>query len=318
MGSVAGKSHAYTREAHHAGSWYFNNGKSLDEKLEDFLQKAEQNTTSKQAQRERLRALIVPHAGYSYSGPTAAYAYQILKEELQDPQSPIKRVLVLHPSHHVYLDGCAVSGATQLATPIGHLTVDDELRQHILSLPSSSSFSMMKKRDDEEEHSGEMQYPYLAKILRDTQRTDILVLPVMCGALSNSKESSYGKSLGEIIARPDVCTVVSSDFCHWGSRFSYRPQPEPGNSLPLHEFVEQMDRRGMDLIQLKEPGAFAEYLKETKNTICGRHAIAVWLYAASVSAHASMKVEFVHYAQSSPVRSLHDSSVSYAAAKATM
>lgn len=60
------------------------------------------------------------------------------------------------------------------------------------------------------------------------------------------------------------------------------------------------------------------YLKETKNTICGRHAISVWLNAASSAALASMKVTFVHYAQSSAVKSLQDSSVSYAAAKATV
>lgn len=87
--------------------------------------------------------------------------------------------------------------------------------------------------------------------------------------------------------------------------------------MKIHEFIEQMDRRGMDLIQLKQPGAFAEYLKETRNTICGRHAIAVWLHAVS-DATASVDVSFLRYAQSSAAVSQRDSSVSYAAAKATV
>jgi AmmeMemoRadiSam system protein B len=317
MGSFAGKNrHTYIREALHAGSWYDNDAKSLGEKLEGFLSKVDESSSTAASQ---LRGLIVPHAGYSYSGPTAAYAFHALKQELQkNVNSPIKRILVLHPSHHVYLDGCAVSGADRLATPVGDLIVDDDFRREVLSL-SSVQFSIMKKGEDEAEHSGEMQYPYLAKILKDTNRTDITVLPIMCGALSDAKEESYGKALHKIIAREDVCTVVSSDFCHWGGRFNYKPVPDESQSMPIHEFIKQMDQRGMDLIQLREPGAFADYLKETKNTICGRHAIAVWLHAVANSKDASnMKVEFVRYAQSSHVVSKRDSSVSYAAAKATI
>jgi MEMO1 family protein len=317
MGSASAKSNLYIREATHSGSWYDSDAKSLDETLESYLQNVV-GTTSSTGSTERLRGLIVPHAGYSYSGPTAAYAYQVLKEELQKAElSPIRRILVLHPSHHVYLEGCAVSGASHLATPFGDLAVDDDLRREILSL-SSASFTVMTKREDDEEHSGEMQYPYICKILAETNRTDIRVLPVMCGSLSTKKEKSYGNALEAIIARPDVCTVVSSDFCHWGSRFSFSPI---SRSIPLHEYIERMDRTGMDLIALKEPGAFTTYLKETRNTICGRHAIAVWLNALAatpVQAPSPIRVTFIHYAQSCAVKSMHDSSVSYAAAKATV
>lgn len=55
------------------------------------------------------RACISPHAGFSFSGTTAAYSFLALKEALLSNPS-MKTVVVLHPSHHVYLDGCAVSG----------------------------------------------------------------------------------------------------------------------------------------------------------------------------------------------------------------
>lgn len=313
MGSASGKS-MYIREAHHAGSWYESDPRKLDATLTSFLEEAAATTSGADEDASptstNLRALIVPHAGYSYSGPTAAYSYTALAKELTKKDSPIRKILVLHPSHHVYLEGCAVSGAESLETPLGNLRVDDDLRQEVLRL--SPKFTIMKAKVDEEEHSGEMQYPYLAKVL---QGRDISVLPVMCGALSVGQEEFFGKLLGEIVARPDVVTVVSSDFCHWGARFSFRPT---NDGIPIHKFIEQMDRKGMDLIELQQPGAFADYLKETRNTICGRHAIAVWLRAVTTSSSRNtLSVSFVHYAQSSAAKSMSDSSVSYAAAVAT-
>ena len=79
-----------------------------------------------------------------------------------------------------------------------------------------------------------------------------------------------------------------------------------------------MDHQGMDLIALKQPGAFAEYLQRTKNTICGRHAISVWMRAIdSVESKKDLTVKFVKYDQSSAVESMSDSSVSYASAVVT-
>lgn len=84
-----------------------------------------------------------------------------------------------------------------------------------------------------------------------------------------------------------------------------------------------MDHRGMALIseQWHKPGAFADYLKETRNTICGRHAVAVYLQAlamtygaASATTTTKPVISFVKYAQSSAATSMRDSSVSYAAA----
>jgi len=348
MGSVAGKqqqqqqSHeheSYTRRAHHAGSWYQDDRDELRSTLESFLREA---AASQQQQVPRLRALIVPHAGYSYSGPTAAYAYAALQQELSRADTPIRKILVLHPSHHVYLPQlCAVSLATTLETPVGNLKVDDELRREILSLNHEGDdgkkskhhhhqFTVMTASQDEREHSGEMQYPYLAHCVLESGRNDITVLPVMCGSLSTESETAFGELLRDIVHRPDVLTVVSTDFCHWGRRFSYQPTPDDhasnnnNNNIPIHEFIQQMDRRGMDLIAAQEPGAFASYLKETRNTICGRHAVAVWLRAVVASNGTTandydddVSIEFVRYAQSSPSRTLSDSSVSYAAAVAT-
>jgi AmmeMemoRadiSam system protein B len=376
MGTVSGKndpttnhhdghgsgSGLYRRRASYAGSWYDSDEDTLQETLSGFLGAVDTQPTpspapitpsslSPTSPPPRLRALIAPHAGYSYSGSTAAYAYAALQTELTttttNTKSPIRQILVLHPSHHVYMKGCAVSGASVLETPVGSLTVDDHLRKEILGL--SNKFTVMEQGVDEKEHSGEMQYPYLAQILKTAtaaaatttttssnlrhqqEHEGITVLPVMCGSLSVEQEQVFGKLLADIIARPSVLTVVSTDFCHWGSRFGYQPTPSEGvvntnsnkhaRSLPLHEFIEGMDRQGMSLIELQQPGAFAKYLQETKNTVCGRHAVAVWMRAVEAKKDQDgsddLQVNFVRYAQSSPVQSMNDSSVSYAAAVAT-
>lgn len=309
----------YMRRAHHAGSWYDGAEADLDKTLSGFLRNGatEEHSSTETAP---LRGLVVPHAGYSYSGATAAFAYQALMSELSSSSTSVDTILLLHPSHHVYLRTCAVSGAGQLETPLGNLTVNDGLRNEIQSTLGPLFASTMDSSTDENEHSGELQYPYIAKALKATGSLDkISVLPIMVGNLDNALEKQAGVLLAPIMARSNVVTIVSSDFCHWGRRFQYQPTGVNGTEIFRH--VESLDREGMNHISLQEPGAFATYLKRTSNTICGRHAIAVWLHAIRTNREAAVEtlnVKFVRYAQSSSVRSMSDSSVSYASAVATV
>jgi AmmeMemoRadiSam system protein B len=323
MGTVAGttrkrRSGHYSRAAYHAGSWYSDSRNELDRQLSSFLAVA--NDEAPPSDGQPLRGIICPHAGYNYSGPTAAFSYHHLTNELLNEESPITQILILHPSHHIYLDGCAVSGARQLETPLGNLQVDDDLRDEILQLASPrSSFDVMEQGVDEREHSGEMQYPYIAKALVTANKLDVIkVLPIMCGGISSSKEEDYGKLLAPIIGRRNVLCVVSTDFCHWGSRFQYQPTPTSTTSMEIYQHIRQLDQEGMKHIEMEKPGAFADYLKQTRNTICGRHAIGVWLHAVHTNNPSVevLDIKFVKYAQSSEVRSIRESSVSYASATA--
>lgn len=307
------KEHAnegYVRRAHFAGSWYKSTADGLNESLSQFLTDADKESSDESG---LVRGLVAPHAGYSYSGATAAFCYRALTQALRATQTTTT-ILVLHPSHYFYLNGCAVSGASVIETPLGNLNVNRELQEEILE--SSSKFTCMKQDTDEQEHSGEMQYPYIAKACKDAGFQDCMILPIMVGSLDTAKEKEYGKLLAPIIGRPNVITVVSSDFCHWGSRFRY--QPFVDDEKNIFESIEEMDRTGMKHIEMQEPGAFAAYLKQTSNSICGRHPIGVWLQAVKHNkAHVeSLDINFVRYAQSSQVRHKSDSSVSYASAVA--
>mmetsp|Transcript_19314 Transcript_19314/g.33907 ORF Transcript_19314/g.33907 Transcript_19314/m.33907 type:complete len:188 (+) Transcript_19314:195-758(+) len=180
----------------------------------------------------------------------------------------------------------------------------------------------MERKVDEEEHSGEMQYPYIAKIINDVnmssgKKYDVKILPIMVGSIKTSSEEAFGRLLSPYLSDRGIFTVISSDFCHWGRRFSYTPQPSKSDKTinEVHEYIEYLDKKGMDLIEMQRPGAFADYLREYSNTICGRHPISVWLH----SLHESMlthNVRFVKYAQSEKARSTRDNSVSYASAVA--
>eukprot|EP01137_Pigoraptor_chileana_P009188 Opistho-2@57078 len=287
-----------TRSASHAGSWYEDSGSVLDSQLSQWLSKAA-------VKHAPARAIIAPHAGYSYSGPTAAHAYKQI-----DPTN-IKRVFILGPSHHVYLSGCALTGMATYDTPLGPLVVDKEVNAE---LRAAGSFDTMSKSTDEDEHSIEMHLPYIKKVME--RQPQFTIIPVLVGALKGDREAEYGAIFAKYLGDPKNLFVISSDFCHWGRRFDYTPTDQ--RFAKTHEFIEDLDRRGMSLIEQLDAKGFSDYLKAHKNTICGRHPISVLLqaitaYSNSASA-AQPKLQFVAYAQSSAVTGPKDSSVSYASA----
>ncbi|GAA5898163.1 Mho1p [Sporobolomyces salmoneus] len=333
---------ASSRAATHAGSWYTDDGSELDEQLTQWLAKPTDPTSSnslKEAPVPNCKAIIGPHAGYSYSGPAAAYAYKCIDVE------PIKRVFVLGPSHHVYVDGCALSRCHSYSTPLGELPLD---RETISELSKTGKFEWMDRETDEDEHSLEMHLPYIRKVF---EGRDIKIVPILVGSISTSKEKSFGSLLAPYLSDPETLFVISSDFCHWGTRFRYTHFHPPttddlslGQALSASNFasvtqefdgqvwkgIEKLDRLGMECCAFstspppptarKTPSQaheqFAAYLKQTKNTICGRHPIGVLLGALSEleKTQEKMRCEWVRYEQSSQVNSLRDSSVSYASA----
>jgi hypothetical protein len=109
------------------------------------------------------------------------------------------------------------------------------------------------------------------------------------GNASTSIESSLGKLLAPLFQSPDTFFVISSDFCHWGERFQFNAF-DKAKGEKIHEFISWLDNVGMGHISMQDPGAFAQYLKETRNTICGRHPIAVFLHMV-VESRSKKRVE---------------------------
>jgi len=291
------------REASHAGSWYESDGNQLDQQLSGWLAEAVSSTSS----RLKARAIIAPHAGYTYSGPTAAFAYKCI-----DP-TDIDRVFLLGPSHHYSLNTCALTNHAQYETPLYNIKIDTQISTELYK---TGLFSMMNKQQDSDEHSLEMHLPYIAKVF-EKKRKDFQLIPILVGSLDSSKLEKYGQLLAPYLCDSKNLFVISSDFCHWGRRFSYTPHNPADGEIWQH--IEKLDHKGMDLIEKMNLTDFHAYLRSTDNTICGRYPISLLLatieQANKVVPSSQLPkfyMQFVKYAQSSQVKKSNDSSVSYA------
>lgn len=293
------------RRASHAESWYSGDGAVLARELDQWLANVQVLGTG-------ARAVICPHAGYRYSGATAAYSFRQI-----DPNK-VRRIFILGPSHHVRLSGCAVTQCLRYETPLGDLAIDTAVTRDLME---TGFFETMTMEADEDEHSIEMQLPYIAKVMEPAGK-NFTIVPIMVGSLSPSSEAKYGKVLSKYLEDPSNCFVISSDFCHWGSRFRYTHYDQTAGQI--FQSIEALDKQGMELIERLDVAGFTNYLKKFGNTICGRHPIGVFLNMVAAMRNngttngTRMDLKFLSYAQSNQVVSARDSSVSYAAAAFVM
>ena len=288
------------RCASHAGSWYTDDPKHLKGQLSKWLATAVESLGAAKNV-VPVKAIIAPHAGYSYSGPTAAWAYGAIQNK------NVKRIFVLGPSHHYYLQGCALSDCASYDTPLGSLQVDQNINAALRKEGTYTSFNTMSKSQDEEEHSIEMHLPYIAKIMEGCNRYTIV--PILVGTLSASDELKYAGILQKYFDNPENLFIISSDFCHWGHRFSFQFHDERFSQI--YRSIEWLDHEGMTLIEKQDINGFRSYLKKYRNTICGRNPICL-LLQMMVNSELKLEAKFTHYAQSSQCIRVSDSSVSYA------
>ncbi|KAF8468899.1 MEMO1 family [Kalaharituber pfeilii] len=322
----------------HAGSWYTDVEPTLDRELEGWLN-AVPNAIEGVGDipHPGARVIIAPHAGYSYSGPPAAWAYKALN--VSKAYLDRKRVFILGPSHHHYFEACAVSPFTTYATPLGSLIIDKEINERLLA---TGAFTTMKPQVDEDEHSIEMHLPYVYKVLErhfGKGATFPKIVPILVGAIDAQQESSFGKLLRPYLEDEENCFVISSDFCHWGTRFAYTyylPNsssgtqmgyslksnncPHPPSNPPIWSSIETLDKLAIESIETGNHSSFTTYLQRTKNTVCGRHPIGVIMAALQgEEGNAPLGTfKFIRYEQSSKCFTLRDSSVSYASAFAVL
>ncbi|RPI15178.1 MAG: AmmeMemoRadiSam system protein B [Lysobacterales bacterium] len=145
------------------------------------------------------RALIVPHAGYAYSGAVAGQAYRALRDSGARPA----RVVVAGPSHRVPMRGLAVSSLDAFETPLGKVPIDDAARQRLREL----GLVGLSDAPHAVEHSIEVQLPFLQAVLGDR----FVLLPVAIGL---APPEQVARALDAAWSDPDTLLVVSSDLSH--------------------------------------------------------------------------------------------------------
>jgi MEMO1 family protein len=172
------------------------------------------------------KALIVPHAGYVYSGPVAASAYAMLRPLA----TRIHRVVLFGPAHRAAVTGLAAPAATIFATPLGEVAVDTE------AIAAAAKLPQVRVSDSAhaDEHSLEVQLPFLQTVL-----DDFVIAPFVVGGASGNQVAEVMELLW---GGPETLIVVSSDLSHY---------------LPYH-VAQQVDSATTDSVLHKRPLAHYE------------------------------------------------------------
>jgi MEMO1 family protein len=181
------------RPAAVAGQFYPGDAAQLAATVDQLL------ATTPHSGLSRPKGLLVPHAGYIYSGSTAASAYAALRPYAAE----IRRVVLLGPSHRLPLAGLALPSANGFQTPLGTIPIDPDAAELLADLPQVSI-------DDEahaREHSLEVHLPFLQRVL------DAFVLvPLVVG---HAEATTVGAVIERLWGGEETLIVVSSDLSHF-------------------------------------------------------------------------------------------------------
>ena len=176
-----------------AGSFYPDSPETLRLTVESLLREAPAATEP------APKAIIAPHAGYMYSGPIAASAFQAIAPAAQR----IERVVLLGPSHFVALRGLGLPDANHFATPLGEVRLDPEGAGAALRLPQVRVQPDAHTR----EHSLEVELPFLQVLLGD-----FTLVPLVVG---EADPEEVAEVLDRLWGGPETLLVISSDLSHY-------------------------------------------------------------------------------------------------------
>lgn len=262
-----------------AGTWYPGNPETLKREIRRYLDKA-----SPEAPSGILKGLVVPHAGYIYSGWVAAYAYRLLES------TPYRRIVIVAPSHQAYFHGASVYTLGGYETPLGIVPLDGEL---IESLLKSSPVIKDLPEAHLKEHSLEIQLPFLQAVLEN----DFLLTPIIMGLQTYETCETLGKALARLLKdKKDILLIASSDLSHYHSEKDARV----------------MDKRVADRIVSFDPSGLFEDIKKGHAEACGAGPIASVMIACKELG--ATKAAILKYATSADVTGDRSAVVGYLAA----
>lgn len=211
-------------------------------------------------------AFIVPHAGYIYSGFTAAHAYSLLRGHTA------ATIIILAPSHHESFPEVSIYSGDAYRTPLGDVAIDCAMRTTLLG---HKDLFFASEKGHREEHAVEVQLPFLQCAL-----TDFKILPLVIGEQDAEHTIAVGKIVSEAMNAGDAIVLASSDLSHYHSR----------------EVAERMDRQTLATIERLDASEFLEGMHWKTVEACGSKAIASVMSCARQKNHASFAV--LHYSTS--------------------
>jgi AmmeMemoRadiSam system protein B len=264
------------REPLVAGQFYPSDAEELKKQVSSFLEK--QNKFSDAP----AKALIAPHAGYTYSGRCAASAYKQLGENA---------VFLILGVNHSGIGKTSLS-LKDFKTPLG--TAKNEI---ILTRKLKELGIEVNEEAQDAEHSIEVQLPFL-QVLFDK----IEFVPLIVG----SDYKKYISGIARVLQgySKKVCIIASSDMTHYGLNYYYLPFTEK-----VKENLYELDRKALEFIEKIDADGFNSYIDKTGATICGRYTISLLLELMELQ---KSKAKLIEYYTSGDIARNYSSAVGYA------
>jgi MEMO1 family protein len=229
-----------------------------------------------------VRAVVSPHAGYVYSGFTAAHAFKLLEGKKYDC------VIVVGPSHREYFDGISIYSGDAYETPLGKVPINHEVRSELLQGEKNIVASIEGHRA---EHSLEVQLPFLQRVLKEFS-----VVPIIMGDQRRQLCEQLSVALARVMANKKVLLVASSDLSHF------------------HAYDEAvlLDKRVIQEVERFNSDVFIDELEKKSFEACGGGPIAVAMKTAQQLG--ANRVEVLHYCNSGDITGDKSGVVGYLAA----
>lgn len=272
------------RRAAVAGSFYPASRDRLRFQVEDLL--------DQEAEKERVIGVVVPHAGYVYSGKVAGAVYS----RIQFPET----FVILGPNHTGLGAGAAIMTYGTWETPLGEVRIDAELARAILA----------RSRALEEDHLGHLKEHSIEVQLPFLQAFDLPFQFVPISVFSHEYPvcRDVGRAVAEAVkeANKPVVIVASTDMTHCGVHYHQLPP----RGLTAHEFAQQQDRKALEAILALDPERLYETVRRERISMCGFHPTTAALIAAKELG--AKQAKLIRYMTSGDVTKDYDTVVGYA------
>ena len=244
-----------------AGSWYPATEAAIRRMAEQWEAGVGANEPAAPA---GANVLVVPHAGWAYSGAVAWRAARAVRGR------PFKRAVILAPSHRAWIENRLVAPeADAVSTPLGAIPVDrDWIDRLALVAPV-----LRNDRVHAAEHAAQIEFPLLQLALPP----GFSVVPLVAGSLEDEQMAMCARALASLMDA-ETLLVVSSDFTHYGRDYDYAPYGT-GGGPDVRSRTAAVDAEAVARIEARDADGFRDVVDRTGATICGRVPIELALRA---------------------------------------
>jgi len=248
-----------------------------------------------------VKALIVPHAGMSYSGLCAASAYQTLITPAgQDvdlvKNKKIKKVFVLSPSHTIAFNGVALPHFDVYRNVLGEVQIDTDIVKKLLK--KTELFKSFPVLADvfSKEHAIEIQLPFIQRTIHDFK-----IIPMIVGRFKDNQVLyNVAEELKKFIDDESL-VIVSTDFTHFGPAYKHDIF-----SIDKLDSIRYIDSLAVRSISVQSVDAFDRVVEETQSTICGQEPLKILLGLCELEAFKSVEPKVTCYYSSAQIVAAYD------------